>query len=207
MFSARFDKRNEDDQVVDEIELNKNLNNSQKLTELDIDIFNVRFQLGLQIQNQGSKDSGWRFDKNVSLLKHFYETTELNGSSYVKVPLRSPCILKTEIDDNYCYLPSLIASLYPCESSHPNRAAISGQNLNGINVDGFDLTIGFKYTDDHNFEKLGNLSTNTFELNFFQGESEWKLKLIPIEILRNFFDKVIVLMIIKIIKFFSKNCI
>ena len=39
------------------------------------------------------KESGWIFDKINSMKITFYETTELNGTSYVKIPLRSNAIL------------------------------------------------------------------------------------------------------------------
>ena len=63
VFSAWFEKPNEDDQVLHEIDLSKNLKNNQNLTESDMENTDVRSQLGQQFQNQESKDGGWRFDK------------------------------------------------------------------------------------------------------------------------------------------------
>ena len=41
------------------------------------------------------KDSGWRFDKIISMTIYFYKTQELNGmGNYVKIPLRSKCYIK-----------------------------------------------------------------------------------------------------------------
>ena len=40
------------------------------------------------------KDSGWRFDKLVSMTIYFYKTKELNGSSYVKIPTQKFCNFK-----------------------------------------------------------------------------------------------------------------
>ena len=34
----------------------------------------------------------------------------------------------------------------------------------------------------HKFEKLNNLSINIYEFNFYQDDTKWKHKLIPIEI-------------------------
>ena len=34
----------------------------------------------------------------------FYKTTEMNGSSYVKLPLRSLAFLSIENEDKYCLL-------------------------------------------------------------------------------------------------------
>ena len=79
MFSARLDKQDKDDQVLDEIELYINLNLIGKLTESDIDSFDVRSQLQQQIQKLETKRGGWWFDKNNSKTISFYKTTELNG--------------------------------------------------------------------------------------------------------------------------------
>ena len=45
VFSAKFDKQNEDEQVFDETELFSNLNNIHNLTETDIDNIDVKSPL------------------------------------------------------------------------------------------------------------------------------------------------------------------
>ena len=69
------------------------------------------------------KDSGWRFEKNNSMTVYFYKTGKLNGSIYVKNPLRSNAILNIENNDKYCFLWSILASLHPCINNHPNRVS------------------------------------------------------------------------------------
>ena len=44
-------------------------------------------------------DCGWRFDKINSMSLYFYKTVEMNGSNYVKIPLRSNGILNIENND------------------------------------------------------------------------------------------------------------
>ena len=78
LFSARFDKQFEDDQVIDEIEIIINLMIKQSLADSDIQKIDVRSHLEQQIQNQESKVSGWRFRKNNSMTICFYKATELN---------------------------------------------------------------------------------------------------------------------------------
>ena len=99
LFSASFYEINEEDQRSNEIELYINLNNNHNLTESDIDNIDIRSQLEQQIQNQETKESGWIFDKINSMKISFYKTTELNGSSYVKIPLRSSAILNIQNND------------------------------------------------------------------------------------------------------------
>ena len=104
VFSARFDKQDENNQLLDETELFINLNINHNLTQTDIDKIDVKSPLEHQIQQQEMKDSGWRFDKINSMTIYFYKTNELNDSKYVKTPLRSNAILNIENNDKYCFL-------------------------------------------------------------------------------------------------------
>ena len=57
--------------MLDEIELYRNLNNNQNLTESDTDKLNAIIQLEQQIQKQEMKGSGWRFDRTNSTIYIF----------------------------------------------------------------------------------------------------------------------------------------
>ena len=126
MFSARFDKQNEDNQVLDETELFINLNINHNLIETDLGNIDIKSSLEHQIQQQEMEDSGSRFDKINSMTIYFYKTyktSEINGRSYVKIPLRSNAILNIEKNDNYCFLWSILASVHPCNNNHRNRVS------------------------------------------------------------------------------------
>ena len=71
LFSARYDKQDENGQLLDETELFINLNINQNLTQSDLDNINITFPLERQIQQQEMKDSGWRFDKLYSMTIYF----------------------------------------------------------------------------------------------------------------------------------------
>ena len=107
LFSASFYEINEQDQRKNEIEVYMNLNINHNLTESDIDNIDVRSQLEHQIQNQEMKESGWIFDKINSMKISFYKTVELNGTSYVKIPLRSSAILNVQNKCKYCFIWSI----------------------------------------------------------------------------------------------------
>ena len=62
IFSARFNKQNEDNQVVQEIELYINQNNVQSLTESDIIVIHNKSHLDLQIEYEEMKESALRID-------------------------------------------------------------------------------------------------------------------------------------------------
>ena len=113
------------------------------------------------------EDSGWSFDKINSMTIFFYKTSELNGSSYVKIPIRSSPILNIKNFDKYCFISLILALLHPCENSHANRVSIYLQYFKELNIDGFDFSNGRKCSDFHRFEKLHNLSMTIFELIIF----------------------------------------
>ena len=137
LFSASFYKINEEDQRYNQIELYINLKNDNNLTESDIDNIDVRSQLEHQIQVQETKESGWIFDKTNSMKLSFYKTTELDGTSYVKIPLRSNAILNVQNNDKYCFIWSILASLHPCENSNPSRVNNYSQYFNELNFPKF----------------------------------------------------------------------
>ena len=197
VFSARFDKQDENDQVLDETELFINLNINHNLTQSDLDKISIVSPLKLQIQQQEMKDSGWRSDEINSMTVYFYETNEMDGSNYIKTPLRSNAILNIENNDKYCFLWFILALLHPCNNNHPNRVSNYKKYFNELNIQGFDFSRGFKCSNVHKFIELKNLSVNIFELNLYQDQNQWKHKLIPIEISKNDSDRVIDLAIYK----------
>ena len=103
VFSAILDEQYEDDQVTNEIEFHINLKINQIITESEIDNIDIRSQLEPQIQNQETKDSGWKIDKITSMI-FFYKTNELIGPIYIKTPLRFPAVLNIQNEDKLCFL-------------------------------------------------------------------------------------------------------
>ena len=195
LFSASIYKIDERDQRSDEIELFITLKINQKLIESDFNNIDVKSQLEHQIQIQETKDSGWMFDKTNSKRIGLYKTGELNGSSYVKIPLRSNAILNIENNDKCCFLWSILAYLHPCENDHPSRVKNYRQHLNELSFQGFRFTKGFKCSDVHIFKKLNNLSFNIFEVTFYLDQNDWKQNLIRIEISKNKSNRVVDLVI------------
>ena len=197
LFSASFYKINEEDQRYNELELYINLKINHNLTESDIDNIDIRSQLELQIQVQETKESGWIFDKINSMKISFYKTKELDGTSYVRIPLRTSAVLNVQNIDKYCFIWSILASLHPCKNDHPNTVNNYIQYFNELNFQNFDFTNGFKCSDVHRFNELNNLSVNIYELKFYQDGDKWKHNLLPTEISKNESDNVIDLLIYK----------
>ena len=192
-FMLLFYKYEEDDDIRKEAEMTVTLNMINNLTQSEIDNVDVQWDLEARKQNLEMRESGWNFQRVNSMTISFYNTGNMDGSSYVKIPLRSSAIVNIKNDDKYCFIWSILAKLHPCENSHPDRVSNYMPFFNELNIEGFDFTNGFRCSDMYRFEKLNNLSINIYELNFDQN----KHKLIPIEISKNESDKVIDLLIYK----------
>ena len=170
---------------------------NHNLTESALDKIDVRSPLEHPIQKQEMKDSGWRLDKINSMTIYFFKTSEMKGSNYVNIHLRSNAILNIENKDKYCFLWSILANLHPCNNNHPNRVSNYNQYFNGLKIQCFDFTNGFKCIDVHKLNELNKLPISIFELNFYQDQNKWRHKLIPVEVSENDFDRIIDLAIYK----------
>ena len=140
----------------------------QNLTMREIEEIKIESQLGTQITNQEIKDSGCSFIKITSMRIYFYKTKEINGSNYVKIPIRSSCILNIENEDKYCFLRGFLAHLHPSQYSHPKRVSNYERYFIELKIDGFHFTNGFRTCDVVNFEKRNNLCNNFFEILFHE---------------------------------------
>ena len=83
VFSARFDKQAEDNQVLDETEIFIILNINHNLTKNELDKIDNKSLSKRQIQAQEIKNSGWKFVKNKSMAVYFSKTGEMNVPRYV----------------------------------------------------------------------------------------------------------------------------
>ena len=147
---------------------------NHNLTESDLDKIDVRSPLKYRIQQPEMKNSGWRFDKIDSMTLYFHKTGELNGSKYVKIPLRLNAILNIENNDNYCSLWSILANLHHCNTNHNNRITDYKQHFGELNIERFDFTKGIKCSYIHLLKGIITLSTNIIELMFYQDQNKWK---------------------------------
>ena len=109
----------------------------------------------------------------------------MNGRSYVKFPLTSNAVLNIEINDKYCFIWSIRASLHLFNNNHPNRVSNYKQSFDELNIQGFDFTNGFKCSHVHKYNELKILSINIFELKFYQDQNKWRYMLIPVAVSKN----------------------
>ena len=127
-------------------------------------IDNIIIQLGLEksIQSIETKESGWNFQRIITMTISFYVSGKLNGSSYVKIPLRSSASVNIKNDDNCCFVWSFSVSLHPC-NFNLNKVSNYKQYFKELDIQGFDFSNGFKCSDMYKFEKLNILSYNIYE--------------------------------------------
>ena len=173
------------------------MNINQNLTKSDINKNDLEL-LEHETQLQGTRRSGWIFDKINSMKIRYYKTAELNRSSYnIKKPLRSSALINIRNNDKYCFLWPFLQNLHPCENDHPNRISNSEQYIKGLINEIFDFTNGFRCSDVHIFEKLKKLPNKIIQLNFYQNKNNRKHNLTPFEICKSVSDRVVDLLIYK----------
>ena len=80
----------------------------------------------------------------------------MNGSNYVKIPLRSSAILNIEKDDKSTFLFRIVIL----------RVLNYRRYIDELIIQGFNFSNGFKCSDVHKFQKPNNISINFFELSF-----------------------------------------
>ena len=83
-----FYKFEEDGDIKKEAEMPINLIMTNNLTQSEIDNVNIQWDLETRKQNLEMRESGWVFQRVNSMTISFYNTGNMDGSSYVKVPLR-----------------------------------------------------------------------------------------------------------------------
>ena len=103
-FMLIFCKFEEDGDIRKEAEMTINLNMTKNLTQSEIDNVDILWDLEARKQNLEMKESGWDFQRVNSMTISFYNTGNMDGSSYIEVPLRSSAILNNKNDDKYCFL-------------------------------------------------------------------------------------------------------
>ena len=125
-----------------------NLKFNRNLTESDIKIIDVKSQLEHQSQIQKTKGSGWMFDEISSRKTGFYKTTDMHGSIFLKIQLRSNATLNIGITDKCCFIWSALGHLHHIANAkygHQTRVLKYGHYFNELNSQFFfDFTWIYK---------------------------------------------------------------
>ena len=109
------------------------------------------------------RGSGFVFDKIIQSEIKLYKVDYLKANSYIKTPFKSSNIINVKnINDNKCFLWSLLAKLYPVDD-HKDRITKYKLHENKINMNGIEYPVKMK--DIPTIEKQNNISINVFALN------------------------------------------
>ena len=91
---------------------------------------------------------------------YFLKTTEVNGSSDTKFPLRSSAILNIQIlikIVSFGHFNHIFILRQNLKNGHPTRVSNYRQHFIELNLQRFDFSNGFKCSDVYKLEKLNNL--------------------------------------------------
>ena len=109
------------------------------------------------------RGSGFVFNKIIQSEIKLYKVDYLKANSYIKTPFKSSNIINVKnINDNKCFLWSLLAKLYPADD-HKDRILKYKIYENKINMNGIEYPVKMKNIPT--IEKQNNLSINVFALN------------------------------------------
>ena len=100
----------------------------------------------------------------VNVVLEIYKVNDIQTSSYIELPEKyrnNKSIIKIKNDDQYCFLWSILAYLYPF-GNNKNITSKFSMHMNRLNLEGLEFPM--KDKDIPKFEKPNNLNVNDFEL-------------------------------------------
>ena len=178
-------REDEDDERITIPSANTKVN----LTKLQLKNIDPASEIVNNIDKVELVGSGWDLQKITYLDVEFYKQNGVLGNSYVKLPIRSNAYINIKNKDNFCFIWSILARMYPV-NEYVDRVSKYDKHFNKIRIGDIDLSKGMFVTDVPKFERLNNnLSINIFEL---QNNKDEKNSIVPLYISKNNLDKTIV---------------
>ena len=117
-----------------------------------------------KLDDEQLEGSGFVLNGIVNVILEIYKVNDIQVSSYIKLPEKynnNKSIIITKNDDQYCFLWSILACLYPVEDNI-SRTSNYSLHFNKLNLKGLEFPMKVKYIPK--FENLNNLNVNVFEL-------------------------------------------
>ena len=134
------------------------------LTRIQLNDLDIMSDLYNEIQKREMEGSGWNL-QGINYPKNFFhKTSALNGMTYTKFPIKITSILYIQNFDTYCFLWSILASIYPTDKGS-QRVSKYKLYRNELNVTNIDFTNGMRIVDTPRFEKLNPTNRKCFKLN------------------------------------------
>ena len=108
--------------------------------------------------------SGFVLNGIVNVILEIYKINDIQASSWVELPQKyknKKSIINIKNDDQFCFLWCILAHLFPVED-HKNRTSSYSMHTNKLILNGLEFPM--KVKDIPKFENLNNLNVYGFEL-------------------------------------------
>ena len=125
---------------------------------------NIHNLLMQKLDDEKLEGSGFVLNGIVNVILEIYKVIDFQASSWVELPEKyknNKSIINIKNDDQFCFLWSILAHLFPVED-HKNRTSNYSMHTNKLILNGLEFPMKIK--DIPKFENLNNLNVNVFEL-------------------------------------------
>ncbi|XP_053597497.1 uncharacterized protein LOC103578820 [Microplitis demolitor] len=178
-------------EAYDELYQSGSVNNEVSLRWANICIDNIDYFNSILSDPRSSVHEKRCVQANISLSYWYNERCaplQAGYSTFIKLPkyIRDKkAVLNIENYDEYCFLWSINAAIYPYMPAHPERTSSYPHSSTVLNYRGIQFSIQLK--DISTFEKLNNLSINVYglESNFVKRKKNKSNDIVPLYLSNN----------------------
>jgi hypothetical protein len=142
----------------------------QSMNQFDELYLNIKGKFKAWLEEWNEKGSGYVLDELQGIELGITKNKDMVGSSYFELPFKSNCIVNIQNEDDYCFIWSILAHLYPAKKNR-NQVSKYYPYVNELNMEKLESPIG------------GDLQYNRFErqnpdicINVYSLEDENDLK-------------------------------
>ena len=157
-YLSKFSKKNFGEEEVFKRWVKSDLNYNY----LDQDVHNTLMQ---KIDDEQLEGSGFVFQEIEEVILEIYKVIDIQASSYIELPpkyKKNQSIINITNKDQFCFLWSVLAYLYPGED---NKNKTSSYSMHFLKFNWKGLVFPMKIKDIPKFENLNiGLGINVFEL-------------------------------------------
>lgn len=157
-------------------------------TDIDLIFDNVIDYILQKVEDFNGKETGWSLKEIINLIVNINRFAPLQGGSktFIEMPKfikKEKAVVNIKNDDNFCFLWSIVAALYPVKNNstiisfYPDFRKI-------LKYEGIDFPIAL--TDVPKFEKMNNLRIHIYDVDNIGSN---KKEIVPLHINDQFSEK------------------
>ena len=110
--------KDHEDEPIEEVNQLIGIDVINILTRIEINDLDFSIALDNERLRRDMLGSGWNLQGINHLKIYFHKTNDINGRTYIKIPIRSNAILNIQNIDTYCFLWSILANMHPVDKIH-----------------------------------------------------------------------------------------